>query len=57
MDVCKNKKVKNYVGIEEGSVSGDRKDDFVKMTKWKLTKLEDLSFGGDCSMHEYCMHE
>ena len=57
MDVCKNKKVKNYVGIEEGSVSGDRKDDFFKMTRWKLTKLEDLSFGGDCSMHEYCMHE
>ena len=53
MDVCKNRKVKNYVGIKEGSVSGDRKDDFVKMTRWKLTKVEDRSFGGDCSRWLY----
>ena len=48
MDACKNRKVRNCVGIEEGSVNGDGKDDFVKMTREKLTKVEDRSFGGDC---------
>ena len=47
----KKKEVGNCWGIEEGSVSGDCKDDFwtskTKIGMWKLTEVEELVFPGD----------
>ena len=53
MVVWKNRKVKNWWDIEEGSVSGDCKDEFANefkggIGKWKLTEVEEWIFGGEC---------
>ena len=50
MVVRKNKEVKKCCGIEEGSVSVDCKDDFVKSkgkVRWKSTEVEVKIFGED----------
>ena len=52
MVVRKYREVKNSCGIEERSVSGNCKDDFLKSTggigRGKLIKVEEKIFGGDC---------
>ena len=60
MVVRKNKKVKNWWGIEQGIVSGDCKDEFVWTSKggigrWKLTEVKERIFGGEC--RGACLHK
>ena len=51
-DVRKNKKGRNWWGIEEGSASEGCKNDFWTnkggIGRWKLSKIDDQIFYGDC---------
>ena len=61
MVVRKNREAKNRCSIEEGSVSRDCTDDFVKSKGvvgsvcWKLTEVEERIFGGN--FRGSCMHK
>ena len=51
MVLRKNREVKKCCGVEEGSVSVDCKDDFVKnkgKVRWKSPEVEEKIFGEDC---------
>ena len=62
MVLRKNREAKNRCSIEEGSVSRDCTDDFVKSKGvvgsnvcWKLTEVEERIFGGN--FRGSCMHK